>query len=543
MRYLSESGNTFIKTIVIFAVIGLLSVYGIRLCQQKINDIYAENIINGVWERAQQEKTRVDPVDPEDAEAAYPADSRIERKGYAFVIADVSTPTLIKVETEKKMITPDVCKMLKKKLKTVMWRDIFIKVLVVDRMGDEKTDILIYNCPQEKIPALRFYTKFTSNIAPEEEETEEVIKPETGSVAVPMPAPAAPISMPKSSTPRSTYTPKTVSCPAGTSTTGAGAFATAGCRCNNAGETWNGKSCETKACPAGSSRKTSGHGAWTNVSGCRCNDETPLWSNGRCIKPCAGDKVFDDTRNECVCPDHTHPKRGEPDICVECNTSDECPTGSNCIGGRCLMNEEDFDDCRWGICQSCDDHKMRQNLPADQGCEVAGLNGMCNGNGTCYPTEGRRCATLNGCPKGQFCNYGGKFNATKKQKGKFGQTPNVCQNVAPEELTYKNVTYYYNSQKDLKSWCRAANNKPNCLWGYLAKSGAESWCASLGKRLLTRAEMAKVWNELKKELPQTYTGYAYWVQEGVWIEGKTGKLSFGNGHPDGYGGRGGVVCR
>ena len=149
----SESGNTFVKAIAIFAVVGLLSVYVIHLCQQKINEIYAENIINGVWERAQQEKERVDPLNPEDAEAAYPANSRIERKGYGFAIADVSTPTLIKVETEKKMITANVCKMLKKKLKSVTWRDIFIKVLVVDRMGDEKTDILIYNCPQEKIPA------------------------------------------------------------------------------------------------------------------------------------------------------------------------------------------------------------------------------------------------------------------------------------------------------------------------------------------------------------------------------------------------------
>ena len=108
MRYISELGNTFIKAIAIFTAVGLLSVYGIHLCQQKINDIYAENIINGVWERAQQEKERVDPLNPEDAEAAYPPNSRIEKKGYGFVIADISTPTLVKVETEKKMITSDV---------------------------------------------------------------------------------------------------------------------------------------------------------------------------------------------------------------------------------------------------------------------------------------------------------------------------------------------------------------------------------------------------------------------------------------------------
>ena len=95
----------------------------------------------------------------------------------------------------------------------------------------------------------------------------------------------------------------------------------------------------------------------------------------------------------------------------------------------------------------------------------------------------------------------------------------------------------------MKSWCRAANNKANCKWGYLAKPGAESWCASLGKRLLTKAEMASVWNELKKELPQTYTGYSYWVQEGAWIVDNYGRRSFERENTDGYGGIGGVVCR
>ena len=536
----SESGNTFVKAIAFFAAVGLLSVYGIHLCQQKINEIYAEKIVNGVWERAQQEKERVDPLNPEDAEAAYPANSRIERKGYGFAIADVSTPTLIKVETEKKMITADVCKMLKKKLKSVTWRDIFIKVLVVDRMGDEKTDILIYNCPQEKIPALRFYTKFAPNLVPEEEVPETATKTEAVPVVVPMPT-SAPVSVSKSSRPTSSYSHP--ACPAGTSVSGAGGIATNGCRCNGSGESWNGSRCEAKACPTGSSRRTSGEGNWTDVSGCKCNDETPIWANGRCIRKCSGDKIYDFTQNQCVCPQNTHPKKGTNDICVECSDDTECAPGFSCIANKCLTGKDEYDDCRWGVCQTCDEQQKRQNLSDDQVCEVAGLAGRCNGNGTCYPTEGRGCKSINGCPSGQFCNYGGTFNASKKQKGRFGQTPNVCQNVMPEEFTYKNVTYYYNSQKDLKSWCRAANNKANCLWGYLAKSGAESWCASLGKRLLTRAEMASVWDELKQELPKTYTGYAYWVQEGVWIEGRTGKRSFGSGHPDGYGGRGGVVCR
>ena len=81
------------------------------------------------------------------------------------------------------------------------------------------------------------------------------------------------------------------------------------------------------------------------------------------------------------------------------------------------------------------------------------------------------------------------------------------------------------------------------MWGYLSKQGAESWCASLGKRLLTEEEMSKVWDILKKELPQTYTGYIYWVQEGAWVVDKKGRRSFSKGRPDGYGGKGGVVCQ
>ena len=82
-----------------------------------------------------------------------------------------------------------------------------------------------------------------------------------------------------------------------------------------------------------------------------------------------------------------------------------------------------------------------------------------------------------------------------------------------------------------------------CDPGYLAKPGAESWCASLGKRLLTKTEIAAVWDVLKKDLPQTYKGYAYWVQEGVWLEDKQGRTVFVKGRSDGYGGRGGVVCK
>ena len=210
---------------------------------------------------------------------------------------------------------------------------------------------------------------------------------------------------------------------------------------------------------------------------------------------------------------------------------------------NCVNSQDNQTDCRWGVCQTCDTSGSRQNLEKNAECETSGLPGACNGNGICYPTQGKQCASLAQCPVGSFCNYGGTLNSSKRQKGVFGQTPNVCQIVSPLRFTYKDTVYYYNSEKDLKSWCRAANNKPNCKWGYLAKPGAESWCASLGKRLLTKAEIADVWSELRQVLPKTYTGYAYWISEGVWLENQTGKIGFIKGRPDGYGGRGGVVCK
>ena len=512
MKVLSESGSTFSKTVIILSCIGMLAAYGIYWAQKALDNIYADDIINSVWEKAKEEKKRIDPIDTEEEEEEDDGRSysrQIERKGFGFSIAEGSTHALIKVNTEKKAITPGICRALKKKFKESMWWDAFTKVVVVDRMGDEKTDVLIYDCPHEKIPTLRFYAKFADTQEPETEEAQEEEITSSGPALPPPVSVPAPSSAPTRRVPAPSYTRLAqTTCPSGTSANGRGGIATTRCRCNLVGESWNGRSCEMKACPEGSSRNVTNRGERTNVSGCVCNNGTPVWL---ALK----------------------------DVCVA-----NCPDGRvlDRATGACLSNKNN-QDCRWGVCQTCEGNGIRQNINKNQVCQVAGLNGLCNGNGTCYPTEGRKCSSVRGCPNGEFCNYGGNYNSTKKQIGKFGQTPNVCQMVNAEEFTYKKVTYYYNSEEDLKAWCRAANNKPNCLWGYLSKSGAISWCTSLGKRLLTKAEMASVWNELKKELPQTYKGYAYWVEEGVWIEDFKGRRSFGNSHPDGYGGRGGVVCR
>lgn len=542
-RISEEKGSTFSTTIILMIAIGGLAIYGIYLCWQTINDARADEIINNVLIEAELERNRlVSEGSPnEEGEANITQNYKTEQKGYSFMVKEGATPALVKVETGKRAITPGVCKALKKKFKEPQWKDVFKKVLIIDRMGEERTDILVYNCSKDRIPALRFYVRFVDT---EEVDLEPVSEePDVTESKLPPPSPlpaAAPTSSPSPSVKRPTYSYSRSSstCPSGTSSGGMGGIATAGCRCNGLSEFWNGKSCEVKNCPAGSSKGASATGDKTNVPGCRCNTSNPIWTGERCISRCSGNKVLEN--GKCVCPHNMVMKKGDPNYCVECNEDSNCFSGMKCVKNKCVGKEEN---CRWGVCQTCDINGKHLNIEADQTCETGGLPGLCNGNGTCYPTRGRRCISVRGCPSGQFCNYGGTFNSSKKQKGKFGQTPDVCQAVAPQEFVYKKVTYYYNSEEDLKSWCRAANNKANCLWGYLAKSGAESWCFSLGKRLLTRAEMADVWDELKKELPQTYTGYSYWVQEGAWLEDKQGRRSFGKGTPDGFGGKGGVVCR
>ena len=543
MRHTTEeSGSTFTTTVLILGVVGFISVYGVYFCQKLLNEARAEEIVTNVFELAKQEKERIDAKDPMvEEDTTIVKNYRREGKRYGFKVKEGATSTLIKIETDKKSISRGVCRALQKKFSEDLWWGVFKKVLIVDRMGDEKTDVLIYDCPHASIRALRFYMEFPGNVEPEVEiTTKEPTLPEVAPASLPAPTPT-PSPVQRVTPPSSSYTK--ASCPSGTSSNGLGGMAVAGCHCNNSGEFWNGRSCEVKTCPEGSSRDSSNKGNRTNVSGCRCKDETPIWFGGHCVKKCTGDRVLSTDGRECVCPNSTIPKKGSTDVCVECNETSDCFLGYECINNKCIGDEEDYNDCRWGICQTCDRNNVRKNIIEPHACEVGGLPGLCNSNGTCYPTKGRHCSSMKGCPAGYFCNYGGKFNSNKKQKGKFGQTPNVCQTVEPQEFTYKDKTYYYNSVKDLKSWCRAANNKPNCMWGYLAKSGAESWCASLGKRLLTKAEMSEVWDVLKKELPQTYTGYAYWVQEGAWIVDKKGRRSFGKGRLDGYGGKGGVVCK
>ena len=543
MKNLSELGATFPKVTVIVGLLGCVAAYGIYWYHNESNKECADEIINNVFLLAKQGKAKIDTENPLDSDVTMEQTYDTEQQKYSFTVKVKSSSKRVTVETGKKPISPAVCEFLKEKFTLPMWEDAFDKVVTLDETGTERTDVLTFDCPEMEISSLRFYLHFNDE---QLLNTEADPKEKTSSGKV-MPPPVA--SKPTPSTPYKSSVESLVSstststsrptCPAGTSASGAGDIATSGCRCNGVGESWNGHSCEAKGCPPGSSRNASGN--LTSVSGCRCNTETPVWSKDRCVAKCSGNTVPQGDR--CACPDHMVLKTGAADVCVECNENADCGVDYICISNQCIHGDEQYKDCRWGVCQTCDGEGNRTNMDDTQECEVGGLPGMCNGNGTCYPIKGRRCSSRRACPDGSFCNYGGNLNTSKRQQGVFGQTANVCQQVSPEEFTHERVTYYYNSEKDLKSWCRAANNKPNCKWGYLAKQGAESWCASLGKRLLTKAEMGEVWNVLRKHLPKTYTGYAYWVQEGVWLEDQKGRRAFGQAHPDGYRGRGGVVCK
>ena len=197
--------------------------------------------------------------------------------------------------------------------------------------------------------------------------------------------------------------------------------------------------------------------------------------------------------------------------------------------------------CNNGPCQTCSidakGNKTHAFVASGTACVQAGLNGACNALGQCIPSEGISCSSASECPEGYFCNYGGTF-------GNYGggYTPDKCEKVNPMTVEISGVTYYYNSETDLKSWCRPADREYNCTWGYLARQGAESWCQSLGKNLLTQDEFNSVLPELKAVLPRGATMLSYWAQGGSFY-GEDFTWSDWTGRPDGYANAGGVVCR
>ena len=171
-------------------------------------------------------------------------------------------------------------------------------------------------------------------------------------------------------------------------------------------------------------------------------------------------------------------------------------------------------------------------------CTQAGISGSCDDRGHCNPS-GQSCNGVSDCPGGYFCNYGGLGYG--KHQG--GDTPNVCEKVTPKTFEHEGKTYYYNSDEDLRSWCRAADKQANCVWGFLAYGGAESWCASLGAKLVDAKVIQANCEVFEKYLPKVLSEQPYWTATTDTLVSIGGKCKTGTTfRKDGYANNAGVVC-
>ena len=146
---LSDYSDTFQKTVVTLIVLLLLAGIVTYYSQKATNEAYADGIINDIWSRAEQKRNMLTSKTVEtDAELTnYMEKSKIGRWGFFYTVLDESTVALVKVETAHKSISHGVCKVLKEKLAKNQWQGVFDKVMVLDKLRDEKLDILIHNCP------------------------------------------------------------------------------------------------------------------------------------------------------------------------------------------------------------------------------------------------------------------------------------------------------------------------------------------------------------------------------------------------------------
>ena len=125
----------------------------------------------------------------------------------------------------------------------------------------------------------------------------------------------------------------------------------------------------------------------------------------------------------------------------------------------------------------------------------------------------------------------------------MGLTPNVCEKANPRKIRIVGTMYYFTSAKELKSFCLPADGGLNCTWGYLSWYGAQSYCQSLGKRLLTHDEIN---DEIISAVVQSNGQHVtYWVQDGIITFDEAGQWSFRDwlGRPDGYAFTGAALCK
>ena len=173
-------------------------------------------------------------------------------------------------------------------------------------------------------------------------------------------------------------------------------------------------------------------------------------------------------------------------------------TDGKCICKDGFGGESCGEKLGYSPCQTLDENGERTVLEDKSNCYQSGKKGKCSG-GYCK-VRSLTCSSNDTCEKlkgRQFCNV-------------FGET-GVCEVVNPREFELEGKTYYYNTDKDLRSWCRPADGKPNCDNGFLTFSGAENWCQKLGAKLVDGNLINGKCAEFKKHLPQVMENQQYWV--------------------------------
>ena len=270
----------------------------------------------------------------------------------------------------------------------------------------------------------------------------------------------------------------------------------------------------------GSSRELfcNDHGDYTNYEGtpaCKCDTG---WSGNKCSEEqekCSGHgQFYVTTLGEVLCS------------CDEGYTGETC---SELVG--------------YSPCQTLDEKGNRGFKASGTSCTQAGVQGTCDEKGHCKPVGGTKCNGVSDCFEkkggyGYFCNYGGHYGSHQG-----GDTPNVCEKTNPESFEYQGATFYYNSDKDLRSWCRAADGNTNCVWGFLSYYGAQSWCESLGAKLVDADYIQANCAEFEKHLPRVLSEQPYWTATTETLVSIGGNCKTGTTfRKDGYANNGGVVC-
>lgn len=176
------------------------------------------------------------------------------------------------------------------------------------------------------------------------------------------------------------------------------------------------------------------------------------------------------------------------------------------------------------------------------------------------------CTKQSDCSKGYFCNYVKGYNNPNLKsmwhEGNDGDNrmpkPNQCQKLDYKIAQINGNTYYYNTEKALKSWCREAtqgapeDTPGNCNWGYLSWEGANNWCKAVGGHLLSKNEIEKIWDKFLTYKPPFGANPCYWTstdselwgiynKQAYWCYGGKGKG--GSTRKDGYWGAGAVICK